>query len=111
MATMRHNGYIARIDYDEDREVFHGRVVNLKHLISFEGKTPRQLKSEFAEAVEFYLDICKRRNLEPERPYSGQFVLRVNPELHRSIAVAAERDGQSLNSWAKEALADAAAAE
>ena len=26
MATMRHKGYIARSDYDEDREVFHGRV-------------------------------------------------------------------------------------
>ncbi len=108
MATMKHDGYIARIDYDEDREVFHGRVVNLKHVISFEGKTPEQLKKEFAASVDFYLALCKRRNIEPDQPYSGKFVLRVDPELHRSIAVAAEREGQSLNTWAKEALAEAA---
>ena len=109
MATMKHKGYIARIDYDEEREVFHGRVVNMKHVISFEGRTPEELKREFAESIELYLAVCKRRRIEPERPYSGQFVLRVDPALHRSIAVAAERDGQSINAWAKEALAEAAA--
>lgn len=109
MATMAYKDYIARVDYDQDRETFHGRVVNLKHVISFEGKTSAVLEKEFAASVDFYLNLCKRKNVEPERPFSGNFVLRVEPAIHRMIAVAAEREGQSVNSWAKHVLAAAAA--
>jgi predicted HicB family RNase H-like nuclease len=62
----------------------------------------------FTEQLEFYFEVCKKRGKKPDRPYSGQFVLRVDPEIHRAIAVAADREDKSLNSWAAETLARAA---
>lgn len=104
---MIHEGYMARIEFDEERNVFHGRVLNIKDVISFEASTVRELRKELAESVQFYIEMCKKDGIEPERPFSGKFVLRLAPDLHRSIALAAEREGKSINSWVKSALQQA----
>lgn len=109
MATMQFGDYVARVMLDEGRGVFHGRVENLADVISFEGATVEELQKEFEESVKFYLKVCKKRGVEPKRPYSGKFVVRLNPTLHREIAVAADREGESINKWVERALEQAAA--
>jgi predicted HicB family RNase H-like nuclease len=104
---MKLQGYIARIDYDEDEKAFRGKVANIRDSIVFVGKTVEELEKDFAEQLKFYFKVCKKRGKEPDRPYSGQFVLRVDPETHRALAVAADRENKSLNRWAAEALARA----
>lgn len=106
---MQQQGYIARIEYDEDEKVFRGKVANIRDSIIFIGKTPEELERDFTAQLEFYFEVCAKRDKEPERPYSGQFVLRVDPEIHRAMAVAADREEKSLNKWAAETLARAAA--
>jgi predicted HicB family RNase H-like nuclease len=106
---MQLEGYVARIDYDEDEKTFRGKVANIRDSIVFVGKTPEELEEDFAEQLKFYFEVCKKRGKEPDRPYSGQFVLRVDPEIHRALAVAADRENKSLNRWAAETLARAAA--
>jgi len=108
MATMTLKGYKARIELDEDRGIFHGRITNIGDIVTFEGKSTSQLRKEFAESLRFYEEFCAKRGIEPERPYSGKFVVRVEPKLHRSIAIAARKDGKSLNTWVKSALQQAA---
>lgn len=93
---------------DEARGVFHGRIENLADVVSFEGATVEELQKEFEESVKFYLKVCKKRGVEPRRPYSGKFVVRLNPSLHREIAVAADREGESINKWVERALEHAA---
>jgi predicted HicB family RNase H-like nuclease len=105
---MVHEGYVARIEYDEDEKVFRGKVANIRDSIVFIGHDADELERDFAEQLEFYFEVCKKRGKKPDRPYSGQFVLRVDPEIHRAIAVAADREDKSLNSWAAETLARAA---
>jgi len=108
MNLMHHRDYVARIGYDEEREVFHGRIVNLRDVVNFYGHNPEELKREFQRSLETYLELCHERGIEPGKPYSGRFNIRMSPEQHRRIAEAAEHEGQSLNAWALETLEEAA---
>lgn len=38
-------------------------------------------------------------NEEPDKPFSGKFVLRLTPEMHRDVHFAAASAGKSLNAW------------
>ena len=109
MSAMIYKGYEAVVEYDEAAELFHGEVVNLRDVITFQGRSVDELKSAFAGSVDDYLAFCKERGEEPEKPYSGQFVVRIDPPLHRALAGAARKAGTSLNKWVATALERAAA--
>lgn len=96
---MHYKGYEAVIEFDEDAEIFHGEIVNLRDVITFQGASAAALKTAFAESVEDYLEFCRARGEEPEKPFSGQFVVRTEPVLHKAISGAARRAGVSLNKW------------
>jgi len=106
--VMTYKGYEALVQYDEDAETFHGEVMNLRDVITFQGASVAELKQAFADSVEDYLAFCKERGEEPEKPYSGQFVVRVDPPLHKALVVAAKRSGMSLNRWVATTLERAA---
>ena len=98
-----YKGYVAQVDLDEDGD-FHGRVLNTRDVINFYGATAAELQDEFARSVDTYLAVCKEEGREPERPFSGKFVVRVPPEVHRALAVAAARHRVSLNRFVVERL-------
>lgn len=104
MNTMTHKGYTARIEYDERDEIFVGRVLGLRCIISFHGETVAGLRAEFEKAVADYLADCEEQGLKPEKPVSGKLLLRVPPEVHGKALVAAQAAGKSLNQWAAELL-------
>ncbi|MDP9178168.1 MAG: type II toxin-antitoxin system HicB family antitoxin [Gemmatimonadota bacterium] len=108
MATLEYKGYIARIDADEGTNGFHGWVINISDVVNFKGRSMAELKREFAKSMEVYFAFCREEGGEPEQPFSGRFVLRVDPSLHRAITRAAEREGVSINKWAATALEHAA---
>ena len=99
MNIMTHDGYEAQVTYDEEAAVFHGEVVNLRDIVTFQGRSVTELKRAFKASVADYLAFCRARGEEPERPYSGQFLVRVDPPLHRAVVGAARRAGLSLNKW------------
>lgn len=107
---MEYKGYLGRVEYDDEAGVFHGEVINLRDVITFQGETVQELRTAFQESVDDYLAFCAERGEEPERPYSGTFTVRVPPELHRDAALQARLKNKSLNSWVAELLAEAAAA-
>ena len=88
-----------KVEFDDDADIFHGEVVNLRDVITFEGETVQQLKQAFQDSVDEYLDFCAKRGENPEKLYSGRFVVRVEPELHKNLTVEARRAGVSLNAW------------
>jgi predicted HicB family RNase H-like nuclease len=108
MNTMTHKGYTARIEYDERDHIFIGRILGIRSIISFQGETVTQLRTEFELAVSDYLDDCKQQGIAPEKSSSGKLLLRVPPEVHGRAIVAAQAAGKSLNQWATEALQQAA---
>ena len=107
MNSLSYKGYLGIFAYDEAADSFHGRVVGLRDVITFEGRSVEELKTALADSVEDYLDFCRERREAPEKPLSGKFVVRLDPSLHRAVAAAAERDGKSLNRWIKERLEEA----
>ncbi|MEI8396507.1 MAG: type II toxin-antitoxin system HicB family antitoxin [Rhodospirillaceae bacterium] len=104
MSTMHHEGYIATIELDEEAGLFHGDVINTRDVLTFQGQTLGELRTAFADTITDYVEWCRERGKEPERPYSGNFMLRVSPELHRRIATAAARSGKSINGYVTETL-------
>ena len=104
---MEYRGYIGKVEYDEDAEVFHGEVINLRDVITYEGMTVDELKKAFEASIDDYLDFCKQRNEEAEKPYSGKFLERIAPRLHKRIHVRAKLENKSLNSWVSEVLESA----
>lgn len=104
MNTMTHKGYTARVELDDRDNIFVGRILGVRSIISFHGETVSKLRSEFKQAVEDYLAECAEAGLKPEKPASGKLLLRVPPEVHGKALVAAQAAGKSLNQWATEAL-------
>jgi predicted HicB family RNase H-like nuclease len=101
---MEHRGYVGLVEFDEDAEVFHGEVVNLRDVVTFEGRSVRELRKAFEESVNDYLEFCRQRGEEPEKPFSGRILVRIEPELHRDIYLSSRAEDKSLNSWIGEAL-------
>jgi predicted HicB family RNase H-like nuclease len=73
---MKYKGYTGTIEPDEDAKVLFGRVVGLRDVITFHGDTMPELIQAFHDSVDDYLAFCAERGESPEKPYSGQFVLR-----------------------------------
>ena len=96
---MKFKGYMGRVDYDSSSKVFHGEVLGLKDVITFQGRNVDELEKAFKDSVNDYLDWCKERGEKPEKPYSGELRLRMPQELHAKLATAAQLKGQSLNTF------------
>jgi len=104
---MTYKGYTARIDYDERDNIFAGRILGIRTIISFHGDTVDELRAEFELAIKDYLADCKDQGIHPDKPASGKLLLRVPPEIHGRALVAAQAAGKSLNQWATEVLEQA----
>jgi len=101
---MEYKGYVGTVQFDEDAEIFHGEVINLRDVITFQADTVEGLKKEFHESIDDYLDFCKERGEKPEKPFSGKLTLRLEPELHRKIYIQSKKENKSLNNWITETL-------
>jgi predicted HicB family RNase H-like nuclease len=104
MNLMKVNGYHAKIEYDEETDQFRGEILGLSGGADFYGSSPAELRREFKNSLDVYLEVCKEQGTEPRRSFSGKFNLRIPPELHEKLAITAEVQGKSLNTFAQEAL-------
>jgi predicted HicB family RNase H-like nuclease len=103
---MEYKGYVAEVAFDDQAEIFHGEVINTRDVITFQGRSVDELRQALADSIEDYLEWCAERGKEPDRPFSGRLILRMPPDLHRAAALAARREGKSLNKWIADTLAD-----
>ena len=101
---LSHRNYSGSIEVSLDDGCLHGEILFINDLVSYESETVGGLQTAFEEAVDLYLDKCRRDGLEPDKPCSGTFNVRLSPELHRHASVAAARKGQSLNDFVKDCV-------
>lgn len=101
---MEYKGYIGKVELDDEAEIFHGEIINTRDVITFQGKSVAELAKAFRESIDDYLAFCKQRGEAPDKPFSGQFVTRIPPELHRQVNVAAVLAGKSMNAFVTEQL-------
>jgi predicted HicB family RNase H-like nuclease len=101
---MEYKSYLAHVEFDEEANIFHGEVVNIRDVITFQGKSVDELRQSFVDSVEDYFAFCAERSEEPEQPFSGRFTVRLTPEQHRKVILAAEKSGRNIDKWVAEVL-------
>ena len=102
--VLEYKGYTGRVEFDDEAMLFHGEVIGLRDVVTFQGTSVEELEEAFRDSVDDYLEFCAERGEEPDKQFSGRFVLRLPPQLHRDIYLRAQREGKSLNLWILEAL-------
>jgi predicted HicB family RNase H-like nuclease len=108
---MEYKGYIGKLEFDSEAGIFHGEVINVRDVITFEGDSVEILSQAFRDSVDDYLEFCASRGEQPEKPFSGKFIVRLSPELHRKAFIKAKMSDKSLNRWVGEVLEDAVESE
>ena len=104
MNTLTYKGYTAKIEFDPEDNILFGNLLGIRDTVGFHGETVKELKNAFHEAVEFYLESCEKAGREPNKPFSGKFMVRINSSLHNEVAIAAANAGKSLNQWIADTL-------
>ena len=101
---MEYKGYIGKVEMDDEAGILYGKVVNIRDVITFEGTSVEEAQKAFHESVDDYLAFCAERGENPEKPFSGKFVVRLPAELHRKAYIQAKLADKSLNSWVTDVL-------
>ena len=83
---LRYHNYVGIVEYDAEGKIFTGEVIGLRDVITFQGRTPEELEQSFRASLDFYLEMCQQDGVLPQKPFSGRFNIRINPEIHRQIA-------------------------
>lgn len=103
---MEIDGYHAVIQFDPEIDMFRGEFLDLNGGADFYAQDVSGLRREGAASLKVFLEMCAEDGVEPQRRYSGRFNVRLQPELHASVSVAAAAEGKSLNQWVADALSD-----
>jgi predicted HicB family RNase H-like nuclease len=106
--VLAYKGYMGKVTFDESAETFYGTVINTRDKITFQSDSAKMLKREFKTSVDSYIAFCREMGEEPEKPYSGKFVLRLKPEEHEKVTLAAQVASKSLNTWIVEHITEIA---
>jgi predicted HicB family RNase H-like nuclease len=90
---MQYKGYLSRVEFDDEANIFHGEVINIRDVVTFQGQSVNELHRAFKESVEDYLAFCAERGEEPNQPFSGRFTISLSPVQHRKLNQQKEKKG------------------
>jgi predicted HicB family RNase H-like nuclease len=99
MSIITYKGYQGRFEYDPEADIFHGDVLHITDVVTFQGRSIDELKTALSDSIEDYFELCKKVGKQPQKPFSGRFNVRLTPELHQKAAQTAAVQGMSLNNW------------
>ena len=104
---MKYKEYWAKINYSDEDRCFYGKIEELDNaLILIEGSTVEELRKDFENAVDDYIEDCERHNKEPKKQYKGSFNVRIEPNLHKEAIMIAKSLTMSLNQFVASAIKD-----
>ena len=104
---MKYKGYTGRVTFNDEAGLFFGEVLDLRDAVTFQGRSVDEPEQAFRESIDDYLAFCAEQGEEPEKPFTGRFMLRLPPNLHREVYLKAKQTGKSLNQWIVDTLANA----
>lgn len=104
---MQYKNYLARVEFDAEANIFHGEVINIRDVVTFQGESVGELKKALEDSVEEYLAFCAERGEEPDKPFTGRFTVRLSPDQHKKVVLAAEKSGKEVDLWVTDVLAQA----
>ena len=65
---MNYKGYIGKVEYDDENDIFTGSVINVRTVITFQGSTVDEIEKEFKASVDDYLNWCREDGTPAEKP-------------------------------------------
>lgn len=65
MNTMTYKGLSARNEFDGEDDIFVGRLAGIDDVVGFHADTVEGLKTAFHEAVDDYLETCRKLGRAP----------------------------------------------
>ena len=101
---LKYKDFMGSVHFSTDDEVFHGKLIGINDLVTFEGSSVVELKNSFEEAVEDYIELCRNVNKSPNKSYKGTFNVRIKPALHKQAARRSMELGVSLNQFVELAI-------
>lgn len=107
---MEVKGFRAVIEFDPDIEMFRGEFLDLNGGADFYATDTLGLRREGALSLQVFLDMCREDGVEPRKRFSGNFNVRIPPQLHADATAAAGSAGKSINQWIADELRDGVAA-
>lgn len=102
--TLEYKGYVGSIEFSEEDELFFGKVLGIRSLISYEGTDAKSLVTDFHGAIDDYLVSCEAEGIAPEKAYKGSFNVRISSDKHKAAAICAINNNISLNSFVDQAI-------
>ena len=104
MKNLEYKGYIGNLDFSLEDNVLHGKIIGINDLVTYEGNTIEEIKTNFIEAVDDYLITCNELGKTPEKFYKGTFNVRTSNEIHKKVTLIAEQKNMKLNQVVNKAL-------
>jgi predicted HicB family RNase H-like nuclease len=101
---MKYKGYYGSVNFSAEDKVFYGKLEFINSAVLFEGTDIKSLEKDFKEAVTDYIEMCKKKGLEPQKPFKGSFNVRTGSELHRRAVFYAQEQNSNLNKIIIDAL-------
>ncbi|MDJ0915662.1 MAG: toxin-antitoxin system HicB family antitoxin [Desulfobacterales bacterium] len=106
--AQRKDKYTYRVTWSEDDNEYVGLCAEFPSL-SWLAKTPEKALSGIRKVVaEVIFDMLENNEKIPEpiasKNYSGKFMVRIPPDIHRKLAIQAAESGVSLNRIASSKL-------
>ena len=101
---LTYKDFIGSVHFNADDEIFFGKIEGINDLVTFEGKSVKDIQQSFKEAVNDYIDICEKNNIQMYKSYKGSFNIRVTPILHKKAVEKALLLGIPLNQLVQNAL-------
>jgi len=102
--VLKYKDFLGSAHFSTDDDIFYGKIQGITDLVTFEGKSVKELKKSFNEAVEDYLELCQQAGKKPFKTFRGSFNVRISPKLHMSLFHKATEKGVPLNKLVQEAL-------
>ena len=101
---MTYKNYVAKVVFDDQANIFHGEVINIKDVITFEGSSVDELHKSFKDSIDDYLDFCQSRNEKPNSALNGFLSLNIPVSDQNLLRIAAQKAGKDFDEWVIEVL-------
>ena len=105
-SLMKYKGYHAKIEFDQDDQIFVGHVLGINDSVNFHGESVKELSNSFRDAINNYLAYCEKTGKAPEKEFKGSFNVRIKPEKHKKVALYAANEGITINQFVSRAIDD-----
>ena len=104
MNMMKVGDFDAVVRYDPEIEMFRGEFLGLNGGADFYAADVEGLKNEADISLRVFLETCEEKGVDPVKNYSGKFNVRIDPEVHRTLALLSESEEKSLNTLVADSI-------